>query len=162
MELQIEPPNSPKSNSSNKSNKSSELSDWSSVSHKELELTLPNIETTRAASEVNTVHIKYKKHIKIISDKVINIIKGTIKEINHESVHFVVVSVMCEVQKLGLKNYEKKQLAKLIIVYILDCFAFSHIVNYYTIELIDQVIEMVYYHGLHEYKKSKKKCCLCC
>ena len=69
---------------------------------------------------------------------------------------------MCEVQKLGLKNYEKKQLAKLIIVYILDCFAISpHIINYYSIELIDQVIEMVYYHGLHTYKKSKKKGCCC-
>lgn len=157
---------SPKSNNSMNieksfSPRSSELSDWETVSHKELELSLPSISSTRASKEVNTIHVKHKKIIKQISEKVINIVKSTIREINHESVHFVVVMVMNEVSKVGLKNYEKKQLAKLIVVYILDCFAFSHIVNYYTVELIDNIIEMCYYHGLHTYKKNKKSSCCC-
>jgi len=143
---------------SNKSNKSSELSDWDTISHEEIQDTLPDIKLTRASSEVNTIHIKHKKHIKTISEKIINIVKHTIKEINHESVHFVITMTMKEVSKIGLKNYEKKQLAKLIIVYILDCFAFSHIVNYYTVELIDMMIEMTYYHGLHTFNKKKKSC----
>lgn len=151
---------SPTSNNSINNEKpiSSELSDWDTVSHKELELSLPSIGSTRASSEVNNIHVKHKKVIKQISEKVINIVKSTIREINHESVHFVVVMVMNEVSKIGLKNFEKKQLAKLIIVYVLDCFAFSHIVNYYTVELIDNIIEMCYYHGLHTYKKNKKSC----
>jgi len=155
MDLQIEL-HSPKSNNS----KSSELSDWTSISHEELEITLPAIEKTRARNEVKALHLKHKPLIKKIATKIINIVKGTIKEINHESVHFVIVMVMGEIQKVGLKNYEKKELAKLIIVYILDTYAFSpHIVNYYTIEIIDTMIEFVYHHGLHSIKKKNKSCC---
>jgi len=154
MDLQIEIP-SPKSNNS----KSSDLSDWTSVSHEELNITLPKIELTRAKDEVKIVHVKHKEHIKKITHKVSGIVKHTLKEINHENVHCLILLVMKEVQKLGLKSTEKKEIAKIIIVYCLDCFAFSHIVNYYTVELLDSLIEMVYYHGFHNYTKKKKSCC---
>lgn len=157
MDLTIEIPPSPKSNNS----KTSDLSDWTSVSHEELNITLPQIEKTRAKDEVKIVHIKHKDKIKKITNKITGIVKTTFKTINHENVHCLILLVMKELEKLGLKNCEKKELAKLIIVYCLDSLAISpHIINYYTIELLDGLIEMVYFHSFHLFGK-KKKGCLC-
>jgi len=156
MELQIE--DKQKDEIKNSPSKSSDLSDWDTVSHSELNDSLPAIASTRAKDQTNKTHLKHKKLIKQIALKVGNYVKVSFKEINYENVHFIIIMVMSELQKLGIKNTEKKQIAKLIVVYILDCYAFSHVINYYTVEILDGLIEMCYFQLFNK----KKKSCLCC
>jgi len=143
---------------SNKSNKSSELSDWDTISHEEIQDTLPDIKLTRASSEVNTIHIKHKKHIKTISEKINNYIKHTIKEITYENFTFVLQMIMKELDRTGIYGADKKHLAKLIAVYVIDCNGFPHVISYYTVEMIDGLIEFIYIHSFHKYTKKKKNC----
>lgn len=161
MEIEISP-NSPRSDNSKNSNKTttSNLSDWSFVSHEEFEITLPSIHKTRAKHETNMIHMKHKPLIKQISHKIGNYVKTTLKEISYENLTIIIQMIMKELDKSGIKNTDKKHLAKLIAVYILDCYSFSHVINYYTVEMIDALIEFIYHHGLHQYKK-KQKSCLC-
>jgi hypothetical protein len=152
MELEIEQIESPKTDIS---------STWSYVSYSELEISLPVIHKTRAKDEVNEVHIKHKKIIKDVTNKMGSYIKHTLKEISYENMTIIIQMIMKEVDKSGIKNADKKHIVKLIAVYILDCNSFNHVISYYTIEMIDSLIEFIYHHGLHRYKK-KQKSCFCC
>ncbi len=157
MDLQIEPPESPKSPNSNNS-KTSELSDWTTVSHEEFEISLPSIHKTRARHETNVTHMKHKPLIKQIAHKTACYVKTTLKELSYENITIVMQMIMKELDKSGIRNADKKHIAKLIIVYIMDLYSFNHVINYYTVEMIDALIEFIYHHGLHQYKKKQKKC----
>lgn len=154
MDVQIEPPLTPKSNNS----KSSDLSDWTSVSYKEFNIVLPSIDKTRAKNETNVVHTKHKPLIQQIAHKTSCYVKTTLKELSYENITIVMQMIMKELDKSGIRNADKKHIAKLIIVYIMDLYSFNHVINYYTVELLDGMIEFIYYHGLHQYKKKQKKC----
>lgn len=159
MELQIE--DKQKDEIKNSPSKSSDLSDWDTVSHSELNDSLPAIASTRAKDHTNKTHLKHKKTIKQICEKIHNYIKSTLREITYENFNFILQMIMNELDKTGIKNADKKHIAKLIAVYILDCNSFPHVISYYTVEMIDGLIEFIYIHSFHKYKKKQKNC-LCC
>lgn len=107
-----------------------------------------NVIITRNTKILHKIHARMK-----------TLIKSTEKEINHNNFNMILIKVMRELNKHGLYGFEKQKLAVEIMTLLLDELSPApHIVNHYTVELIVEMIEIVYTHGFHRYKRVKKCC----
>lgn len=136
--------------------KSDSDSSWISLTTTELEEVMPKLEISRALDILTPTHNKHLELIKKISKKITHYVLITFQKLSFEHVHIVLKMIMTELLKVKLTGNEKKEITKLIMVYVLDVFGIPHTASYYTVELIESLIELIYYH---EIKKNKKCCC---
>ena len=135
----------------------SEISDsWISLTSTELAEVMPNLDLSRAINEITPTHYEHLEIVKKIAKKITNYIKITFDKLSFEHVHIILKMIMTQLLKVKLTGNEKKEITKLIMIYILDVFGVPHTASYYTVELIESLIELIYYH---EIKKKKKICC---
>lgn len=99
------------------------------------------------SKKVKTVH-------KILS-KLSTYIKATIQEIEHENVALLMQIVMRELNKTNFKGIEKRDMAIFIMETLLESFGVPEIVAHYTASLLEKLLENIYNHGMHRYKRGK-------
>lgn len=97
------------------------------------------------SKKVKTVH-------KILS-KLSTYIKATIQEIDHENVPLLLQIVMRELNKTKFKGPEKRDMAIFIMETLLESFGVPEIIAHYTAELIERLLENIYNHGMHKFKR---------
>jgi len=101
----------------------------------------------------------FDKNVKIIHNiysKLSTHIRTGDKEITFDNFHIITQITMRELNKHSLYGFEKKELCVGLLVLLLDSFGLPHIINYYTVEAMSDIIETIYVNRMHKFKKPKK------
>jgi len=101
----------------------------------------------------------FDKQIKVlhsISVKMTIYIKATGQDINHNNAGFYLQMIMRELNKSSFNGPTKRDLALSIMILLLDSLGLPHIVSYYSAEVILEMIEVIYAHRMHRFKRTKK------
>jgi hypothetical protein len=105
--------------------------------------------------ELVIIH-KNTKVIHKVFSKMKTLILTTQGLIDEHNVGLILTQVMRELNKHDLFGFEKKRLAIEIMILLLDATGSPHVINKFTIEMLVELIELVYCHGMHRYKKTGK------
>lgn len=108
--------------------------------------------------EVDELVILHKntKVIHKVFSKMKTLILATQGLIDEHNVGLILTQVMRELNKYSLFGFEKKRLTIEIMILLLDATGSPHAINKFTVEMLVELIELVYCHGMHRYKNTGK------
>lgn len=101
---------------------------------------------------------KHSKVIHKIYIKCISFIKTTHGMLNEGNFTLILTQVMRNLNKHNLYGFEKKKLAVEIMILLLDSVGCPDTVSRFTVEMIVDLIEMIYTYNMHRYKHESRSC----